>query len=226
MAPVQTSTAHASHKSVGCPAPHAHVIVANVQTTLYEAAPAGDLPEYLHLFGCVSGHPTPSDLGPVPECGLFESCGGQAECTSSRTCGGVRRAVLAGTAVAYETFFTGEEEARWYVAVRDLRSGRLLRHVATGVPLKQSPHYVGVGPIAELVVKPDGSVAWIASDLERSEQAAEGSSQAHYFDLYAADKSGTRLLASGLNLSPSSLALAGSTLYWTQGGKPFSATLN
>jgi len=37
---------------------------------------------------------------------------------------------------------------------------------------------------------------------------------------------GTRLLASGFDVSPSSLALAGSTIYWTQGGKPESSTLN
>jgi hypothetical protein len=37
---------------------------------------------------------------------------------------------------------------------------------------------------------------------------------------------GIRTLASGPTVAPSSLALAGSTLYWTQEGKPFSAVLN
>ena len=64
--------------------------------------------------------------------------------------------------------------------------------------------------------------------------------QLSYFDVYACDKSGTRLLASGTNVDPSSLALstgatgigvypssiAGSTLYWTQEGKQASSTLN
>jgi hypothetical protein len=54
------------------------------------------------------------------------------------------------------------------------------------------------------------------------------------------DKTGTRLLASGTNIDPSSLALSvgasdvnarprnieGSTVFWTQGGAPISATLN
>jgi hypothetical protein len=37
---------------------------------------------------------------------------------------------------------------------------------------------------------------------------------------------GTRLLALGFDVSPSSLALAGSTIYWTQGVKPESASLS
>ncbi len=66
------------------------------------------------------------------------------------------------------------------------------------------------------MVKLDGSVAWI---VETGEE--EGRYQVH-----AVDKSGSRVLASGPNIDPSSLALAGSTLYWTQGDQPFSASLN
>jgi hypothetical protein len=40
------------------------------------------------------------------------------------------------------------------------------------------------------------------------------------------DKNGSRLLASSTEIDPSSLALAGSTLYWTQGGKSMSSPLN
>jgi hypothetical protein len=107
--------------------------------------------------------------------------------------------------------------------------------VPTGAPLKPEPGYLGVGKIVALVVKIDGSVAWIAEDYERSATA-----KAPYFDVYAVDGSGTRLLASGTDIDPSSLALsvdathldyyphtiAGSTLYWTQGGQSFSTTLN
>ena len=77
-----------------------------------------------------------------------------------------------------------------------------------------------------LVAKPNGSVAWIAEDFERSAPATSTSEEARYYDVYASDKSGTGLLASGLDVSPSSLALGGSTVYWTQGGKPASAVLN
>jgi hypothetical protein len=64
-----------------------------------------------------------------------------------------------------------------------------------------------------IVVKSDGSVAWIV----------ESSSE---YQVRAVDKSGSRVLSSGTNIDPHSLALAGSTLYWTQGGKPKSAMLN
>jgi hypothetical protein len=137
----------------------------------------------------------------------------------------VRRVVLAGTVVAYESFLTAAAE-RWYVVVRDLGSGRILRHLPTGALLKPTPGNAGVGPIVGLVAKPNGSVAWIAEDFERSTPTTSTSEEVRYYDVYASDKSGTRLLASGLDVSPSSLALAGSTLYWTQGGKPASAALN
>jgi hypothetical protein len=155
-----------------------------------------------------------------------------------------REYTLAGSTVAYEEFFTTasrytrEGEAvrtALRVIVRDLRTGRVLHDVPTGAALKPKPGSVGVGNIVALVLKSDGSVAWIAKDTERSATA-----KATYFDVYATDKSGTRLLAFGTNIDPSSLALsigathlgyypdalAGGTLFWTQGGQSFSTTLN
>jgi hypothetical protein len=122
------------------------------------------------------------------------------------------------------------------VVVRDLRTGRVLHRVPTGAPLEPKPGYVGVGNVVSIVVKSDGAVAWIADDYERS-GTAHGT---EYIDVYAVDKSGTRLLAAGTEIDPSSLALSvggsnigqgsrtapGSTLYWTQGGQPMSASLN
>jgi hypothetical protein len=151
---------------------------------------------------------------------------------------------LVGTMVAHGDTFKAEghedEESidEWYVDVRNLRTGRVLHEVPTGTPLKPAPHYVGVGPIVGLVLKSDGSVAWIAEDYERSSKLYGAG--APYFDVYATDKTGTRLPASGTNIDPSSLALsvggigvggnrrtiAGSTLYWTQSGTTFSSTLN
>lgn len=110
--------------------------------------------------------------------------------------------------------------------------------IPTGVPLKPEPRYVGVGQIVALVLKSDGSVAWIAEDYERSSKLYGVG--APYFDVYATDKAGTRLLASGTGIDPSSLALSvgdfgvngflrtvvGSTVYWAQGGKSESASLD
>lgn len=64
------------------------------------------------------------------------------------------------------------------------------------------------------MLKADGSVAWIAGI------ATEG------FQVDALDQTGRRVLATIGKPESKSLALAGSTLYWTQEGKPASAVLN
>jgi hypothetical protein len=95
---------------------------------------------------------------------------------------------------------------------------------------------VGVGNLVALVVTSDGAAAWIVEDNERSTSMAPGGL---FFDVYAVDSSGTRLLAAGTDIDSTSLALsvgtmnltypqvvAGSTLYWTAAGKSFSAPLH
>jgi hypothetical protein len=129
--------------------------------------------------------------------------------------------------VAYERFdqeYVSEE----YVVVRDLKSGRVLHHVPTGVRSgpEANPADVGGGPVRGLVVKPDGSVAWMVEDGERSTLTPSGDPAIRYLSVYAQDRSGLHLLSAGTNIDVTSLALGGSTVYWTEGGHPMSATLN
>ena len=63
------------------------------------------------------------------------------------------------------------------------------------------------GFVAQLVLKPNGSFAYIAADTVRK-----------------ADSSGTGQLDAG-PVEAGSLARAGSTVYWTKAGQPFSAQL-
>lgn len=92
----------------------------------------------------------------------------------------------------------------------------------TGAPLEPTPvGQVGTGPATAIVVKSDGSVAWIAED-NQEEEATGG----HFYQVHELDGSGERLLDSGAGIAPESLALAGSTVYWTDDGKPESAVLN
>jgi hypothetical protein len=139
--------------------------------------------------------------------------------------------VLTGADVGYETYegvHSGITSIASYifVVVRSLRSGRVLHEVPSGIPLEPKPHHVGVGGVAAIVLKSNGSVAWIAQDRERSEIAEHAAGrEVIYYDLYSLDTTGERLVASGIEIDPSSLGLAGSTFYWTQGGKPFSALL-
>lgn len=141
---------------------------------------------------------------------------------------GITHIVLAGPVVAFlrENARTPNAEGliQWWVVVRDLRSGRVLHKVPTGMSKAPSPGHgsgeegarvVGAGPTINLVVKSDGAVAWTV-DTE------EGPGR----QVWAIDRSGKRLVAEGTNLDPHSLALAGSTIYWTQDGQAFSAPLN
>jgi hypothetical protein len=114
----------------------------------------------------------------------------------------------------------GREELReeeFLIIVRNLRNDRILHKIPTGTPIPPSPLVIGNGPVESIVLKGDGSVAWI-------NKYSVGKITS--YEVHAFDKTGSRVLATGTNIVPNSLALAGSTLYSTQEGKPFSATLN
>jgi hypothetical protein len=119
-----------------------------------------------------------------------------------------------GTVVAYEEdIFEAEEDVRLLVVVRDLRDGKLLHKLPTGTVEPPQPSMIGVGSVTGMVIKSDGSAAWIAAEQKGG------------YQVHTVDKTASHLVASGGDIDPSSLALAGSTLYWTQGGKPVSASL-
>jgi hypothetical protein len=164
------------------------------------------------IYGCVYGHRGAYRLGVVPH----------TETTKymEETHYGDTGLVLAGPIVAYEFFaIRSFGHPEWKVFVQDLRTGRTLRDEPTGTPATpglEPEQRAGIGHTTAIVVKSNGSVAWIVGTGED-----EGRYQVH-----AADVTGSRLLASGGDIDPASLALAGSTLYWTQAGKPFSAPLN
>jgi hypothetical protein len=141
-------------------------------------------------------------------------------------CFGVKHVTLARTAVAYETYLSsvagnGEViKSEWYVMVVDLQGGRVLHKVPTGVPSGESEHLasklIGAGEATAIVVKSDGAVAWINDTFHTEDR----------FEVHTLDSTGERVLAVGSNIAPGSLALAGSRLYWRQGGKPVSAVLD
>jgi hypothetical protein len=200
--------AHSDHRHAAvatCPPAHyEHVYAADQEAMVYEGPEAKGLPE---IFGCTYRHKHAYALGTKAE-------------SSVQGGGGIERETLAGTVVAYEKSSNGgfsHPGAKWQVVVRDLRNGRMLHKVPTGV--RNDPQVRpdnGIGPTTAIVVKSDGSVAWIV-------QTNPG---AGTYQVHALDGTGGRVLASGSDIDPSSLALAGSTLYWTQGGKPASAVLN
>jgi hypothetical protein len=216
------STRHKTHfrkSAAACRRGQSRVIVADTQAEVYKARKPDSLPEYIGVWGCAYGHAHPTFLGSLPECG------------GGGPCGGTIKETLTGPLVAYEQYAVRESESEWYVIVRDLRTGRVIHSAPTGTVLTPAHECdtpgrcQGVGPTTTIVLKSDGAVAWIAEDEDRSTGLDGTPEHRVYWDVESLDQSGSRLLASGFDIDPHSLALAGSTLYWTQAGKPFSAQL-
>ncbi len=197
------SVARSDRKTVRCASGNSHVVMADAKAQVYMAYPAHGY--FLKIYGCAYGSHLTYLLG---EEARFSSVGG----------GGIEHVELDGTVVAYE-----ESQVvpccrkTELIIIRDLRTGRVLHRVPTGIPAMPISGYIGNGPVVSIVVKSDGAVAWMVE--------AEGEPSPEYYQVYAVDKFGSRLLASGTDVSRSSLALAGSTLYWTQGGHAFSVLL-
>ena len=211
------ASAAAGHRKAAtkCPVGHSHVIVADAQAQVYVAplvAEGSLLPEVPVLYGCAYGHRKSYELGPSPGTGAG-SPGGTSDSELY---------TLAGPIVAFEESSKRElfPGLRFddYIVVRDLRNGRVLRRLPTGTPATppENPGDVGVGGATAIVLKSDGAVAWIVAVNGKTTE----------YQVHTVDKTGSRTVASGPEIAPSSLALVGSTLYWTQGGKPMSATLN
>jgi hypothetical protein len=195
-----------------CPPANEGLVAGDAQALLYTAATRvyeSEAHKFVEgregVFGCAYGAKRAYYLGLAPYGGPSGS-------------GGVGPSALAGAVVAYEV---GEDEplrpphghSSHEIWVRNLRTGQLLHRMPDGSPAE--PGDVGLGDATAIVVKSDGSVAWIVGAPE-----ALGGAQ-----LRSVDKTGSHLLAASPEIAPASLALAGSTLYWTQGGRPMSAAL-
>jgi hypothetical protein len=218
---VASAAAGRRHRAWQCRPRHPHLVVANTRAEVFQVgyteparlgAPAEFDPEW--LVGCAYGSKHAYWLEP-------EGHG------SSSGVGGSGLYTLAGTTVAFTGQFSkspgvGVEVELSWLRVVNLRSGRTLHNVPTGtLPCEHPPQFSGVGSVASLVLKEDGAIAWIVSDHESLCPVPAGTREVH-----ALDSTGERVLAIGTNIAPHSLALAGSTVHWTQGGKRASAPLN
>ena len=175
---------------------------------MYEARQVPGLP-YVSVYACVYGGHRSYKLGipPPPPRSLGAPSGREF----------IQNEVLSGPIVAYERRTVPATAVVTDVLyVRDLRSGRVLHVAPTGAPVPGEPASAGNGEAVTVVAKADGAIAWIV----------ETAIAPNKYEVRAVDESGTRVLAAGNNIDPSSLALAGSTLYWTQGGEPLAATLH
>jgi hypothetical protein len=103
------------------------------------------------------------------------------------------------------------------IDVRRTRDGRRIRRVRT-VP---APPFMpdAFMRLTDLVLRGDGALAWI---VEIRDTAA---ASPRYQVRASLRGTGSTLLTEGADIASGSLALAGSTLYWTQAGAPQSASL-
>ncbi len=167
-------------------------IVSNSQAQVYEVHGV--------LFGCVYRHRSYS-LGPV------QGPGGEETVKA-----------LTGATVAIERF---KHDGNPLIVVSDIRTGRVMRKLHTGGPPRSHPCWICDGVAVALVLKEDGSLAWLTED-GRFDYSTE---------LHAADRNGSRILAygtkfEGTEIDDRSLVVDKSTLHWMQGGRPMSAPLN
>ncbi len=188
-------------------APHpsrevARLLLIEMQAQVYEVYERPEDGEELsggeQIFGCIYGSSRMRYLG-------FTSI------SSGSGGAGAVSWLLAGTNVALvDSSWTssGPPNQTETVSVRSLRTDKLLHRWETLEPLTTT----------SVVLKPDGAVAWITTGRYPDEPRIPA--------VYSMDSNGTRLVATGHDIDTTSLALAGSTIYWTQGGKPFSAPLN
>jgi hypothetical protein len=121
---------------------------------------------------------------------------------------------LAGTVVAYGLNRFGIDTGTTTVVVRRLVSGHVVHQdAATSRGVVE-----GYGSAKSLVVKTDGSDAWIGVD---NSIIGHG----RVIEVHRHDGRGTALLDSAASIEPASLKLHGSRLTWRDGGATRQSTL-
>jgi hypothetical protein len=121
---------------------------------------------------------------------------------------------LAGDVVAYGSETCGVDSSSSQAIARNLESGHTLRREpATSRTLVEQE-----GGLQSIVVKADGSIAWIAAEQSLGNHG-------RLLQVRKDDRGGDTLLSSSLAVLPSSLKLHGSRLTWRDAGKLRSATL-
>lgn len=185
-APAAAGAHHKPTKRVAslCHLPaHARERAGDQEVLVYE------MKEGYEVFGCAYGYRHIYELT-LPN-----------ECRSSFCGPTVHEVVVAGRYVAYGYLplcrnGVGQSQA---IAVENLVTGTVLhKECLTSYP-------------KDIVVKPNGSVAWITEPG---------------FQVFALDQFGLRTLGTVGKEESESLALAGKTLYWTENGEPMSTLLH
>ncbi len=199
--------------NAACRPPGSHPITSDSQATMYLLPDAEG--RYDEAYGCALSRRRTYHLGRLARCRTPLEAG-------EEWCGGIAHEVLGGAMAAFEESRREVSPkdgglSTWHVTVRDLATGRLVHTLVTATDGPPDDAEIDSGPTAAIVVKADGSVAWIA-EVPNGEVTE--------YQLLAVGRAGRRVLAIATDIQPSSLTLAGNRLHWIEGGEPRSATLN
>jgi hypothetical protein len=126
-----------------------------------------------------------------------------------------RPAAVAGEVAAYGIESCGVDTGRGSLIVRRLDTGKTLH---TQPALSGRVGVEGHSSVESVVVRADGSAAWIGS--ERAIGPPRRGTEVH-----AVTRTGSVLLDSGVQIDAGSLRLRGSRLSWRHGGRTRTATL-
>jgi len=226
------STAAAS-RALRCPARGAHVLLHDASSAVYWFPRRSEFgrEEGAAVYACTRGHRAVAlhEVLEYEDVGIGECTGEPGGCLPSNW----RRTIaLTGTMLAYATYSPEPSRyyvcdcERWGITVVNLTTRRVVHRAPTGPhhgsvePAKnfsepdQGDLYIGVGPAEQVVVKPDGSVAWIAEDFVAWLEAfrAGRTHEPRTYELRVIDQTGEHLIASGPRLDPHSLVLRGDRL--------------
>jgi hypothetical protein len=105
--------------------------------------------------------------------------------------------------------------------VRSLVTGRALHKAVLEVAVHRA-RIVELASARQILLKPNGSVAWVQEDGYGGHNLTEPPA----YGIYAIDTHGFHALASALSAPPQAVRLRGSRVTWLQGGARLSATID
>jgi hypothetical protein len=214
LAPAAAHGATKHHKRpLTCPPPHADILLRDRTAVVFQLENLAT--DFFRKAVCSTASTKPYVL---VECESLD-CEGPS----------VADETLAGNILAYARYeYSGSFKymtaapSSQLIQVRDLRTHRLIHSSPTSTSPPPPLDVIGNGGADGIVVKSDGSVAWIAVDGAHPYLPSLPTT----YQVWKIDQSGQHLLAMGTQIVPNSIALAGSTVYWTDGGVPSSAPLD
>jgi hypothetical protein len=108
----------------------------------------------------------------------------------------------------------GAREKLVSIVVLDARTSKKIKNVPAFERIGDPQE--GRARVTDIELRSNGAVGWIAFN---NQAPAAG------WEVRRADRRGSYLLAAGPSIAPTSLALSGTRLYWTDSGKAFGDTL-